>query len=531
MSAAVALAALAAPAALALVALVAVAQPGPRPRAVLLAGRVASAVSLAAALAAILLVARHGAIVAPLLGSPAAGPGVRLDALSVAMFALVAFLGAVVLRYGRHYLDGDARHGAFLGGLALTTAAVMLLVLAPNLWQLVGAWIATSVALHRLLLFYPERPRAVVAARKKFVVARLGDVCLLAAAVLLARAYGTAELGGLLDLARADAAAGSARPGVGAAALLVVAAAMLKAAQFPTHGWLVELMETPTPVSALLHAGILNGGVFLVARLAPVVLAVPAAGQALVVVGGLTALLASIVMVTQPSVKVALAYSSAAHMGFSLLLCGLGAYPMAILHLVAHSCYKAHAFLAAGSVVDAARAAAPAAPPPRPWHLAVGLLLATGIAGGAAAALGTWADAWFVTLALAAVLAFGLTQLFVAALRTGGAATVVGRAAIAGLGTVLAFFALELGTSRALADVLPVATDPAPLTVALGAAVVTAFGVATLLQLLLPARAASPAWARWHVHVRNGFYATAAFDRLVGLPRRPGPRLLPDTLA
>ena len=116
------------------------------------------------------------------LGRPGWGPSIRLDAVSVTMLLLVTFVGWVVVRYARTYLDGEERQGAFTGWLCLTLAAVLVLVSAGNLVQLVVAWIATSLFLHRLLLFYPTRIAAQRAARKKFVTARLGDAALLGAA-------------------------------------------------------------------------------------------------------------------------------------------------------------------------------------------------------------------------------------------------------------------------------------------------------------------------------------------------------------
>jgi NAD(P)H-quinone oxidoreductase subunit 5 len=233
----------------------------------------------------------------------------------------------------------------------------MVLVLSGNLAGLAVAWSATSIARHRLLLFYRERPGAVVAARKKFVVARLGDVCLVAAVVLLARELGMGDVGALLERAPERFAGGAAVPlPIHLAAGLLVLTAIFKAAQFSAHGWLIEMQETPTPVSALLHAGILNGGTFLVARLFGVVQLSTPALAVLVVVGGFTAAFSSVVMITDTRVKATLAYSSAAHMGFMLLLCGMGAGSVAIVHLVAHSFYKAHAFLSSGSAVEVARA-------------------------------------------------------------------------------------------------------------------------------------------------------------------------------
>jgi len=512
---------LAAPVSLACVAALARREPGTRPRRVLRAARVATVLSLASAVLAVVLVATFGPLQSPVLGVGALGLSLRLDALSTAMLALVAFLGAVVLEYSRGYLDGDGAQGRFVGLLALTVAAVMLLVLSANLLQLAVMWPLTSLALHRLLLFHPERPGAVLAARKKFVVARIGDVALLVAVVLLIQAFGTADLGLLLERARAALDANAIPPGVPIAAGLLVATAALKSAQFPTHGWLAEVMETPTPVSALLHAGILNGGPFLIVRFAPVVLSSPGALHAMVVIGGFTALFASVVMITQPTVKGTFAYSSAAHMGFMLLLCGLGSYTIAIAHLIAHSCYKAHAFLSSGSAVEVLRASRVPGPKPAPRGLAIGAAL--GVAMATVLAVGTLAGVAVldgpVLLGVAAMLAVGLAHLLAQALTKGSGGYVATCVAAAVAATALAFFVLEIAAVHVLDGVVPTVALRDPVTLALMILVIVAFGATAVLQLLLPTLGTSPRLAAAWVHVRNGFYANALFDRFVGAPR------------
>ena len=146
---------------------------------------------------------------------------------------------------------------------------------------------------------------------------------------------------------------------------LLAIAALLKSAQFPTHGWLTEVMETPTPVSALLHAGVINAGGFLLIRFADVMLLAPGVLAALVMIGGFTALFGSLVMLTQPAVKTSLAWSTVAQMGFMIFECGLALFPLALLHIVAHSLYKAHSFLASGGAVEQVAAI------PRPGPVAV----------------------------------------------------------------------------------------------------------------------------------------------------------------
>ena len=266
----------------------------------------------------------------------------------LALLALVAFVGWVVLRYARVYLDGEDGQGAFTGWLCSTLAMVLLLVQAGHLVIFAAAWIGTSLCLHHLLLFYPKRAAAVRGARKKFVVARAGDAAVLVAFGLLFWWFGTGDIAAL----NAAAAAGAGSGVIVVAAGGLAVAALLKSAQFPTHGWLTEVMETPTPVSALLHAGVVNAGGFLLIRFADVMLLAPGILAVLVMIGGFTALFACLVMLAQPAVKTSLAWSTIGQMGFMILQCGLALFPLALLHILAHSLYKAHAFLASGGAVE-----------------------------------------------------------------------------------------------------------------------------------------------------------------------------------
>ena len=244
---------------------------GRLPRAAVVAIEASMLGGIVAALATVAVLIVGGPGTSPLLGGGGIGVSVHLDAVAAAMLALVTFVGWVVTRFSLTYLDGEARQGRFMAWLCLTLAGVLTLVVAGNLALLVTAWAVTGVGLGRLLLFYPERAGAQRAARKKFVFARLSDATLVAAALLLARAYGTTDIAAIDAAARAGFGGGAA---VAAAALLAVAA-LLKSAQFPTHGWLTEVMEAPTPVSALLHAGVINAGGFLLIRFADVLLLSP----------------------------------------------------------------------------------------------------------------------------------------------------------------------------------------------------------------------------------------------------------------
>lgn len=477
----------------------------------------AGAANVAAAIAAILLLVVAGPMATPTLGVAGIGFSLSLDALSATLLLLVALVGTVVIRYARNYLAGDPGHERFMRLLALALSAVLLLVLSGNLFQLLLAWSATSIALGRLLLFYAGRTGAVLAARKKYVVSRVGDLCLIVAILLIYSLFGSLDIAALSAGATALAAAGDVPASAHAAALLLVAAAVLKSAQFPVHGWLLEVMETPTPVSALLHAGIINAGGFLLLRLADLIALSGPALDGLIVVGGLTAMFGSVVMLTQTSVKVSLAYSTIAQMGFMILQCGLGAWSAALLHIVAHSLYKAHAFLSSGSVVERIRAAGGPAPevPPHPARVALAatVVLSTGLV--AATLFSSWIAAQPGVFALGAVLVLGLVQLVVGLLDQRPAPAVVGRAVVLAVGVIGAYVVLQAAAALVTAGVLPPA---APLRggfeLAVILLVVLGFAAITLLQIMLPFHAGEPRWQALYAHVSNGFYVNTVANRL-----------------
>ncbi len=479
-------------------------------------------VPVAAMLAA--AVAVGGALATPALDVRGFGLSLRADALNVVLYAMVSLLGVVLVRFSRTYLEGDPRRPVFLGRLGATLGAVQLLLLAGSLPLFFAAWVVTSLALHGLLVFYPERPRARIAATKKFIVARIGDATLLLAFLLLYRAFGTADLGALLGAAT-EATPGAGVPGVGlsvhVAAFLLAVAALFKSAQFPTHGWLVEVMETPTPVSALLHAGILNAGPFLVLRFAAVMELAPGAAVLLVAVGGFTAVFASLVLLTQPSVKVALGYSSAAHMGFTLFVAGLGVYAAAVLHLVGHSFYKAHAFLSSGSAVDVARARHVPVPARlrSPLRIAVSFAASLVVYLAVAGVMGVQPSERPELFAVGAVIVLGLAQLLLPVLDSAATRAGAVRTALAAGVIAVAFFGMESAAHRVLEAALPVPSEPHLASLAAAVVVLLAFAGAIVAQMMLPTFE-SPRTRAAYVHLRNGLYANAAFDRLVGALRR-----------
>lgn len=447
-------------------------------------------------------------------GSGAGLLAFRLDAVSTTMTLLVSFVGWVVVRYARTYLDGEAREGAFHGLLLAMLAAVLVLVQAGSLGVLVLAFLAVGLGLRHLLLFYPERPEAQRAATKFSLVWGAGDAALILAAGLFWATFGTT------DLVALGAAAQTGLPlAAKAAVALVVLAAALKTATFPLHGWLTEVMEAPTPVSALLHAGIINAGGFLLIRMAGVMQASPGAMAALVMLGGGTALFGAAVMLTQSAVKTALAWSTVAQMGFMLLQCGLGLWSLALLHILAHSLYKAHAFLASGTAVRAVAALRRPGPVAVPGLAAVAKAFAVALVLYGAVAVGFEVIAGpksAQAVALGAILIFGVAYLVAQGLADAAPKALTKRTALASLGAAVAYFSFQVIAGALWGASLP--TPPVPDALAWGLIVVTilSFGLVAVAQALFPLWAHHPASAALRVHLANGLYLNALLDRLIG---------------
>jgi NAD(P)H-quinone oxidoreductase subunit 5 len=278
---------------------------------------------------------------------------VQLDIVSGAMFVLVSTLALVVVRYSRTYLDGQPDLDRFARYLLLTVASVTVLVIANHLAVLVAAWFATDVGLHQLLTFYRRRRQAIIVAHKKFLLSRVADACFVGSLVLIGGVTGSLRIDVVNTVAHAS---GELSPTMHLATVLLVLGVVLKSAQLPFHGWMLQVMEAPTPVSALLHAGVVNMGGFVMIRLAPLMTHASIAQNILVGVGLLSTIVASLVMTTRAAVKSSLAWSTIGQMGFMLVQCGLGAWHLALMHVLAHSLYKAHTFLSSGSIVRQWRA-------------------------------------------------------------------------------------------------------------------------------------------------------------------------------
>ncbi len=449
------------------------------------------------------------------IGSEHFAPRLRLDALSVTMAALVSVLGAVIVRFTRSYFSGSPDQAIQLAKLCSVLSSVLAMTSAGDVVTLLVFWIGTSLTLDSLLVHHKDRAVALRGAAKKFVLARAGDVCLALAFALLAARFGTTEITVLTDRVREVGPTGATT----AAAALVAAAAVLKSAQVPFSGWLVDLVDAPTPTSALLHAGVLNGGVFLLLRLSWLVAPAPGVLAALVLVGGLTAATMSIAMMAQPAVKTGLAYSSAAHMGYTMLLIGLGAPTCALLHLVAHSIYKAHAFLSSAEL--ARRASRHASPPPLVAFLAVAVGTASFLFVGKLT--GMW-DGSLTHAIRGGIFALGMAPLV--ARKDGEHAAVPWiRAVTAPAAVACLLAAMERFGSLGLVGTFAVSAASFPV----DAASVIAFVVLGAASFLSSQRGTSPSAlyrAVW-VHARNGFYFSILFDRSFDIGRSRFARALP----
>jgi NAD(P)H-quinone oxidoreductase subunit 5 len=350
--------------------------------------RWASVVALAAALAAdlcFLLGFRAslnlGAI--PLLGLGFTLPfSIIVNGMTLALATLVSFVIVMIAQYSVQYLDGDPQQARFARLLAFTAGFFLLVVIAGNIGLFTLGIIATGFSLHRLLMFYSDRPKAIMAAHKKSIFSRTADLCLIVATILIGHATGSLQFD---KIARFAARSGSLPVSLQIAAWLIVLTVVLKSAHFPFHGWLIQVMEAPTPVSALMHAGVVYSGAIIALRTSSLLVRDPTALLALGVVGLVTVVIASLIMTTQTAIKSMLAWSTVAQLGFMALELGLGLFALALLHLVGHSLYKAHAFLSSGSITDQLRQV-PTGGKTTPSLFSWGLAVALGVilsAGGA----------------------------------------------------------------------------------------------------------------------------------------------------
>ena len=287
--------------------------------------------------------------------------GLLVDPLTAVMLVVVTSISLLIQIYSVGYMQGDPGFARYFAYMSLFTASMLGLTLSSNIVQLYAFWELVGVSSYLLIGFWHDRPAAAAAAKKAFIVTRIGDVgFLIAILYLFFRADDFAAMGlnafHIPDIWQAaqPVAAGAAVLG-GAAltwmALGIFAGAVGKSGQFPLHAWLPDAMEGPTPVSALIHAAtMVAAGVFLVARFFPVLQQSDSAMAVVALIGAFTALMAATIALVMTDIKRVMAYSTVSQLGYMMAALGLGAYAPAIFHLVTHAVFKALLFLGAGSV-------------------------------------------------------------------------------------------------------------------------------------------------------------------------------------
>ncbi|KAB7731177.1 proton-conducting membrane transporter [Rudanella paleaurantiibacter] len=276
--------------------------------------------------------------------------GIRADALSWIMATLILFVSGIVHQYSQRYMAGDRRYQAFFVQLSLLTAAALLMVMADHVLLLLAGWGLSNGLLVRLMIHKTGWRASYNAGMLALRMFFLGFLLLAFALILLADLSGSYSLRAIL----ATGVDVSASP-MTTVLILIMMAALIQSALLPFHKWLTSSLNSPTPVSALMHAGLINGGGFLLARFAPLYLHQNGLLLVLFGIGVLTALVGAIWKLIQSDIKRMLACSTMSQMGFMVMQCGLGLFPAAVAHLCWHGLFKAFLFLSVGSAVSEKR--------------------------------------------------------------------------------------------------------------------------------------------------------------------------------
>ncbi len=285
--------------------------------------------------------------------------GLYVDRLSAVMMVLISGIGTIIYTYSVEYMYQDLHERRYLTLIGLTVFVLLCMVSSANLLMLFILWQVLSYLLY-LLVHNHSHQETLNSAFRTFTLLRVGDVAFLGGTVLAYSLYGTLEFPGLFAAAAQSTATVSLLPGVefnGATAvtLLLLVGGMSKSAQFPLYGWLPRYLYAPTSVTALLHAGIINAAGFLINRLAPLFGISSTTLHIALVIGTLTAILGATMMLVQNDIKNMLGFSTIGQMGYMVMECGLGAFSLAVFHLIAHGLFKATVFLYSGNVIHKAR--------------------------------------------------------------------------------------------------------------------------------------------------------------------------------
>ena len=277
------------------------------------------------------------------------GVTLLIDPLSVMEMLIVTGVGALIIGYAIGYMDGDEEERRFFAYMALFVFSMLLLVMTGDFLLLLAGWGLVGLSSYLLIGYWHERPTAVAAAKKAFVMNAIGDATMALALFLLIWETGTLNV--VEALGRVDELSGTVQTLI---ALGLLGGAVAKSAQLPLHTWLPDAMEGPTPVSALIHAAtMVTAGVYLVVRAHAIFEAAPAVHALAAWLGAATLLLAGLIALVQTNIKRVIAYSTMSQIGYMFLAAGIGAYASSMFHLMTHAFFKALLFLAAGIVIHA----------------------------------------------------------------------------------------------------------------------------------------------------------------------------------
>ncbi len=281
--------------------------------------------------------------------------GFLVDGLTAMMMCVVTFVSLMVHIYTIGYMEDDAGYNRFFAYISLFTFSMLMLVMSNNMLQLFFGWEAVGLVSYLLIGFWFNKPSAIFANMKAFLVNRVGDFGFILGIALIAAYAGTLNYGEAF--AKADELSRLTFPGTGWMLITVICiclfiGAMGKSAQFPLHVWLPDSMEGPTPISALIHAAtMVTAGIFMVARMSPLFELSDTALSFIMVIGAITALFMGFLGIIQNDIKRVIAYSTLSQLGYMTVALGASAYSVAVFHLMTHAFFKALLFLGAGSVI------------------------------------------------------------------------------------------------------------------------------------------------------------------------------------
>ena len=285
------------------------------------------------------------------IGDVSLTAGFEVNQLNALMLFIVSLVSFLVHTYSKGYMHGDERFGVFYAYLGLFTFAMLGLVISPNLLQTYMFWELVGLGSFLLIGFYFYKDEAKAAAKKAFIMTRIGDVGLFIGMILLFWKTGSFEYSKIFASVEAG---GISQTMITLTAILIFIGAIGKSGQFPLHTWLPDAMEGPTPVSALIHAAtMVAAGVYLVATMFPLFAASETALLTVATIGGFTAIFAASIGLVQTDIKRVLAYSTVSQLGYMMLALGSAGYVAGVFHLMTHAFFKALLFLAAGSVIHA----------------------------------------------------------------------------------------------------------------------------------------------------------------------------------